>query len=375
MRRIAIVVSSPLTVRAFLVDQIKALSDLYEVWIVANVASPAELSFLPDTVKILPVRIQRKVSPLRDAKALLDLTRSFRRRRFDLVHSMTPKAGFLAMIAASVTRVPVRIHTFTGQVWVTRQGPVRWVLKVADRVVASLATLVLVDSLSQREFLMREGIVRSGKSRVLADGSICGVDTERFRPDPARRAATRGDLGIGEGDVVFLFLGRLKRDKGVLVLLEAFHRLTEHGGSPCRLVFVGGDEEGLADQLASPAASHVTFLGESSKPESYLAAADVLCLPSRREGFGLVVIEAASAGVPAIASRIYGITDAVIDGETGLLHTPDDVGEIVRCMAHLRDDPELRLRLGAAARKRAIEDFSQERVTVALLDTYKTALG
>lgn len=370
LKKVAIVVSSPLTAQAFLVNQIEALCGLYDVQVIANVESKAEMFFLPEAANVLPVRIERDPSPLRDLRALVHLTRVFRNHRFDLVHSTTPKAGLLAMTAASVARIPVRIHIFTGQVWVTRRGPSRWVLKNADRVTAALATDVLVDSISQRAFLLEQKVIRAKKSRVLASGSISGVDTSRFRPDSEARAAVRKELGIDASDVLFLFVGRLKRDKGVLLAVEAFRQLPGIGQST-HMVFVGPDEEGLADQYAADPIPGVSFVAPTTHAERYMAAADVLCLPSRREGFGITVIEAASVGVPAIASRIYGITDAVIDGETGLLHTVDDVGDIVRCMTQLRDDPELRNRLGAAARERAVADFSRDRLTAALLEAYR----
>lgn len=373
MKRVAIVVSSPLTVRAFLVNQIEAMCALYDVWIIANVGSPEEMSFLPAAAHVLPVRIERKPSPLRDLRALSHLTTAFRIHRFDLVHSTTPKAGLLAMTAASVARVPVRIHTFTGQVWTTMQGRSRWVLKNADRLTAALATDVLVDSISQRAFLLEQKVIRAKKSRVLASGSISGVDTSRFRPDPEARAAVRKTLGIAASDVLFLFVGRLNRDKGVPLAVEAFRQLPGIGQS-AHLLFVGPDEEGLADRHAANPVPGVGFVGPTTQPERYMAAADVLCLPSRREGFGITVIEAASVAVPAVASNIYGVVDAVVDGLTGLLHEPDDKEGITRCMAQMLTDPLLRKGMGAAARKRVVADFSQERVTAALLEAYGSAL-
>jgi glycosyltransferase involved in cell wall biosynthesis len=247
-------------------------------------------------------------------------------------------------------------------------------LKAADHVIAQLATVVLVDSPSQRAFLIREGVVEPRKARVLADGSLAGVDTKRFRPDLAARAEVRAKLGIEDSDVLFIFVGRLNRDKGVTELVEAFCRLELSDGPPAWLVFVGADEDGEASRAARAATPSPIFVGESTEPERYLAAADVLCLPSRREGFGLVVIEAASSGVPAIASRIYGITDAVVDGETGCLHEPEDVGDIVRCMQSLRLDPARRKKLGEAARKRVVATFSRARLTAALMNTYRENL-
>jgi glycosyltransferase involved in cell wall biosynthesis len=276
------------------------------------------------------------------------------------------------MLAAWLARVPVRIHAFTGQVWVTRRGAARVLLRAVDRLVARLATHVLVDSRSQRDFLIGNGLVPEGKASVLANGSICGVDGRRFRPDAAARARIRNEAGVPDAAVVFLFLGRLSRDKGVLDLARAFAGLAaQHANA--HLAFVGPDEEGLRDPIENIVgnfADRVSVLAFTAKPEESMAAADVFCLPSYREGFGQVAIEAAATGLPVIASRIYGVIDAVVEGETGLLHPPADSEALRIHMDTLMRGPDLRRRLGEAGRVRALRDFSAERVTRALLDYY-----
>jgi glycosyltransferase involved in cell wall biosynthesis len=372
MKRVIIVVSHPGTAQSFLGYQLAVLSQTYRVSVVAN-AGEAGMPFLPDGVRGISVRLERRPAPLRDAVALFTLYRLFRRERFDVVHSMTPNAGLLAMLAAFASRTPVRLHTFMGEVWSTRQGWSRSLLKASDRLVAMLATEVMVVSPSERSFLRAEGVLGASRGIVLAEGSHSGVDTARFEPDPTTRKDVRAELGIDDEDVVFLFLGRLTRDKGVIVLARAWQRLVDAnvGG---RLVLVGWDEEGL---LGLPLFDQegLVVVGPTLEPERYVKASDVLCLPSRREGFGNVVIEAASAGVPAIASRIYGLSDAVVDGETGLLFERDDVDALTTCMLRLMTEPGVRRALGEAARKRAVGRFSQEIVAAALIQAYDHALG
>jgi glycosyltransferase involved in cell wall biosynthesis len=370
--RVVIVVSHPGTAQAFLLYQLELLSRAYDVSLVAN-APAEELRFLPSSVRPVSVRLVRRPSPLRDLAALADLIRLFRRERFALVHSMTPKAGLLAMTAAFLARVPVRLHTFMGEVWATRRGWSRWLLRQADRATAAMATDVLAVSPTELAFLRSEGVVAPEDGRVLANGSVAGVDPERFSPDPAIRRSVRSDLRIREGDVLFLYLGRLNRDKGVISLLHAWRRVTSSTADG-HLLIIGDDEEGLLELPVAREAERLTVLGHTSEPERYLRAVDVLCLPSRREGFGNVIIEAAAAGVPTIASRIYGVVDAVVDGETGLLCEPDDVTALADRMITLLVDPELRHRLGRAARDRAVSMFSEETVAAALTRTYEIAL-
>ena len=369
-KRLCFVVSQPWTFQAFLAPHLAALQEGYSVTLVANFRS-GESPAVPE-IDVVPAPIDRRISLARDARALLALAGVFRRNRFDIVHSVTPKAGLLAMVAARIARVPLRLHTFTGQVWATHTGTSRVLLRAIDRLTAWSATHVLVDSPSQREFLVANRVVSLAKSSVLANGSICGVDAKRFRPDGGARAKIRAELRIPEDAVVFLYLGRLSRDKGVLDLARAFAGLArEH--ALARLVLVGPDEDGLRSQIEQSVAecsARVRVLDRTDRPESYMAAADVFCLPSYREGFGQVALEAAASGSPVIASRIYGVVDAVVHGETGLLHPPADIDALRVHMQTLLLHADLRLRLGNAGRARALRDFSTSKVTQALLDYY-----
>lgn len=371
-RRICIVAASEITFRAFLPGHLKALGERYDVSVAVHTDNPRFLDDLDLNVNVVPLAIERNIAPLADLAALFSLVRLFRRERFDLVHSVTPKAGLLAMLAGFIARVPRRVHIFTGQVWATRSGASRLLLKSMDRLLAGCATHLLADSASQRDFLVRQGVVRADKIRVLAGGSISGVDTRRFHADAATRESIRAELGIGGNDMLFLFLGRLNPDKGVLDLAAAFSRLPEG----CRLLFVGPDEAGMRGRIEDLAAAtgRLHFVDYTDSPERYMAAADVFCLPSYREGFGSVILEAAACGVPAIGSRIYGVTDAIEDGKSGLLFPPRDVGALATCMLRLHDDHALRRSMGAYAGERAEKVFSSARVTDAWLEYYDALL-
>lgn len=362
-----------MTVNTFLRQPIRQLGEAYEIYVAANLRPGESLPGLEEAVTVLPVGIERKIFPWRDFLALMQMIRLFRRYRFEIVHSVTPKAGLIAMTAAFLSGIEIRIHTFTGQVWATRSGAARLVLKNVDRLIALLATHVLVDSTSQRQFLLDEGIVAASKSSVLAKGSISGVDTARFRPNPKARSHIRHELGIPDEDMVFLFMGRLNRDKGVLDLAAAFAGIA--GENPrAHLLLVGPDEENMRPallNLTADCAGQIHFVDFATRPEEYMAAADVLCLPSYREGFGNVIIEAAAVGIPAIASRIYGVVDAVEENCTGLLHTARDVGALRACLAELASAPVRRLELGRQARARALAEFSGEKLAAAWLEYYR----
>jgi len=375
--RICIVVAAPLTLKAFMLGHLEALAGIGEVTAVANFTAEDESFPWPAGISRTAIPIARPIALWADLVALLALFRFFRKRRFDLVHSITPKAGLLAMLAARLARVPLRLHMFTGQVWVTRAGLMRALLKNADRLIARLATHVLADSASQREFLIAQGIVAATNSAVLAQGSSCGVDTARFRPDAAARERIRRRHGIPPDAIVFLYLGRINRDKGLLDLAHAFAEIgAKHADA--HLLLVGPDEGNLRAALTTAAADCAARLhsaGLTDRPQEYFAAADVCCLPSYREGFPTTILEAAAAGLPAVASRIYGITDAVVDGETGLLFEPSDVRQLALSMRTLAGDAGLRIRMGQTARERVLRDFSSTVVTAALLEYYEKLLA
>lgn len=362
-----------MTVNAFLQQPIRRLSEYYDVHVALNLNLGESLSGLEDLVTILPVGIERKISPWRDFMALIRLVRLFHRYNFTVVHSVTPKAGLLAMIAAFLVGVDTRIHTFTGQVWATQGGARRWFLKNIDKLIGSFATDILVDSPSQRQFLLDERVVSTAKSSVLLKGSVSGVELQRFKFNKDVRAMLRLDFGFTCTDVVFLFIGRLNRDKGVIDLAFAFVSSAKICPN-IRLLVVGPDEENIEQEMRQITSTHsdkVHFVGFANNPQDYMSAADVLCLPSYREGFGNVIIEAAAVGIPTIGSRIYGVVDAVVEARTGLLFEVGDISALATCLEVMATDGELRSRLGHQAKDRAQVDFSSELLGAAWLNYYQ----
>lgn len=374
MKRIAFVVSSPSTAEAFLCGHLAALSEFYEVDLIANYPKHYKSSFA--VKKKIYAPIYRSINLWRDIVGLAALIRIFLIYRYDAVHSVTPKAGLLAMFAAWITRVPVRNHTFTGQVWVTRFGFTRLLLKNLDRLIHILSTHSLVDSFSQRDFLLSEKVVLRNKTSVLSNGSISGVNLERFRPDPVKRKRIRAQYSIEDTDFIFLYLGRINCEKGLPELVSSFTKVADKYPS-AKLMVVGPDEVGLFDDgtIENSFAGKLIRVDFTREPEAYFNAADVFCLPSHREGFGSVLIEAAACGITSVASNIYGISDAVIDGVTGLLHAPKSEQDLEAKMELVISSKELRDRLGHQAFERACNEFSSTVVEAALLEFYLESFG
>ena len=374
---IAIVATVPFALRVFMRVHIAALAQRYEITLITRGPASALEDVLGPHVTVLEIGFSRKISLLRDLWCLFVLFRLFRTRQFDVVHSLMPKTGLLAMLAGRLAGVPCRLHIFTGQVWATKTGVARLVLKMMDKLIAACASHVLADSVSQRDFLIAQKIVSGVKIAVLAHGSICGVDTSRFAPNLPRRAVLREQLGIAANAVVVIFLGRITPDKGVRDLLRAFVQVyqvlpTTH------LLVVGPDESGMDPELArlaQPFAAHYHRIGYTDHPQDYLCSADIFCLPSYREGFGSVLIEAAAMGVPAVASRIIGLVDAVVENKTGLLFEAGQVTALTQALTLLAKDDTLRNSMSAAALRRANILFSEDIVSRALLDYYQCMIS
>lgn len=369
--------TTPFAVNPFLSAHLIALATKYKVVLCVNVEAYTLTPSINDSVEVIHIPFARKIDPLRDLKNLFQLLILFGKIKPLSIHSITPKAGLLAMLAGYLRRVPNRWHIFTGQVWVTRKGWGRFLLRALDRLIVLLASKVFADSDSQCRFLVDEGLVDRGAIGMLGTGSIAGVDLQRFTVDSSARRILRQQLGAEDEACVFLFMGRLAQDKGVFDLVQAFKQVANADQS-AQLWMVGPDEESLLSslqQVGSDCAAQIRWPGETAEPEKYMAAADILMLPSYREGFGSVIIEAAACGIPAISYRINGVIDAVVDGATGILVQVGSVQGLVAAMRIVGKDVELRSSLGFRARERAMRDFSSQTVTSAWLKHYHDELG
>lgn len=376
-KKLIFVATTPFAVNSFLALHLISLSKYYKVTLLVNTQSYPLLPVIKENVDIVHINFERGISPWKDLLSLLFLCLVFIKIRPYSVHSITPKAGLLAMLASFVTLVPNRIHTFTGQVWAVKNGFSRSALKFGDRVVAKLASHLFSDSVSQNEFLESEGIVKNGSIRCLGPGSISGVCLRRFRPSIVARLEMRNAMSLSDDVTVFLFVGRISRDKGIDDLINAFQRLAQSNANSV-LWIVGPDEGGLSNYLKVELIASglpVYWFGPTPHPEQYMRAADVLILPSYREGFGSVIIEAAACGIPTIAYEIYGVNDAVEHEVTGILTPVRDWKLLSDEMLKLSFDFQRRKRLGEAALFRAEKKYSDVLITKLWINFYNELLG
>ncbi len=374
--KIAIVTSVPFFLVTNLKQQIKYLhSTGMDITLISSEGTQLSQLEFGDRLNHIVVGIEREPAPIRDLIAIFHLFLIFKKNQFKIVHTTTPKAGLLAVIAGMMAGIKIRLHTFTGQRWVTMHGMSRKIVKNSDRIIAKLNTRCYADSKSQMDFLVSEKITSANNISVLGAGSLAGVDTDHFRRDCIdnnKKKLLRNSIGLEPHSVVLIFIGRITRDKGIIELMEAFGALRDRGIA-VELLLVGPVEVSgdTAVQKAIKQRPGLHALGYRDDPESYMAISDILCLPSHREGFGTVVIEAAAMGIPTLGTCIPGLVDAVVDGVTGLLVPRANSRELEKGLSKLIQDQALRTRLGEAARLRCLQEYDANIVNALLVEEYK----
>lgn len=348
----------------------------YEVHVVSAGGKTAADFAAQQRVRHHIVPFTRHITPVRDLHCLLKTYRLFRRLRPDIVHGNTPKAGLISILAAWLARVPVRIYEIHGFPFESRRGLGRSGLLVLEQLTCWLATQVLAVSASVRELAVRERIVWKAKILVLHNGSCNGVDAaERFNParlNPQKLARLKADLRVS--DRVIGFVGRLTRDKGIHELLHAWSVI--RATYPDVILLLAGNAE--PDFSAHPilhsddrirAAGHVTEL------PYYYALMDFLVLPTYREGFSTVLIEAAAMERPAVAARVTGTVDGIVDGETGLFCVARSVESLIRQLRWYLDNPMISQTHGQNARQRVLADFVPSDIWTAKWQLYERLLA
>lgn len=323
------------------------------------------------------VEMPRKITPLHDLGALRRLRSVLRLIRPAIVHAHTPKGGLLGMIGATLARVPVRIYHIRGFPYMTATGRQRLLLKTTERISCRLAHRVFCVSHSLREVAIADGICPANKVVVFRGGSGNGVDaTGTFDPQrlsPGHRTEWKKARGIDASAVVIGFVGRLVRDKGVVELAEAWQSLhASHRNAHLALAGPFEERDPVDAQTRQSLVSdpRVHLLGQVDDIAAFYAACDTVVLPTYREGFPNVLLEAAAMQVPVVATRIPGCIDAVEDNVTGTLVPPRDVAALARAIDRYLADPALRAQHGQAARQRVLRDFRQEDIWEAIYQEY-----
>jgi len=351
----------------------------YEVVLLSSPGPELDAAREKHGVRTIEVPMERHISLKRDVAALWQLVKMFRRERPTMVHSMTPKAGMLCMVAAWMTRVPVRVHTFTGLVFPTATGQKRRVLMATDWLTCACATHIIPEGEGVKNDLLKNGITKK-PLRVLGYGNVRGVNMERFSRRPeVMELVTRKSLK-SHNCFTFLFVGRIVRDKGINELVLAFTRLYKADKS-IRLVLVGWFEDELdpiseETRRAISECAGIEAVGVKKGDEllAYYAASDCFVFPSYREGFPNTVLEAGAMGLPSIVTDINGSREIIVQGKNGIIIPPKNEDALYEAMWRIVHDPGKCKAMAVEARPLIASRFEQCFVRKCLYDFYDEIL-
>jgi len=355
----------PQSLDSFCEGMLSELSAEYEVVAVSSPGEVLDKVGRREGVRTVAVAMERHISLMKDLKSLWSMWKVMRREKPDLVHSMTPKAGLICMMAAWLARVPRRVHTFTGLVWPTASGLKRRILMATDWLTCACATHIIPEGEGVKRDLLTHHITHK-PIKVLGYGNVKGIDLDHYNPDAIQVAPHEG--------FTFVFVGRIVRDKGINELVAAFDKL--HSEHPdVRLVLVGSREDNLDPVMPSTLdrinrGDGISAVGGKKDVRPYYAAADALVFPSYREGFPNVVIEAGAMGLPSIVTDINGSREIIINGENGVIIPPQDQEALYRAMKDFVEHPEQTIKMASNARNLIATRFEQSYVRQCLYDFY-----
>ena len=356
------------TPRAFFDGQFKYLSDSgQDIWVATSSDEPVEF-VTANSVTYRKFDIRRRISPFADLRTIARLSAFIRRERFDAVVGHTPKGAMVAMMAAKLAGVRVRIYYRHGLIYTTAKGLKRFILKTVEQVTAACATNIVNVSPSLNELAVKDNLNSEAKQIVICSGTCGGIDTiETFNPSNVSEkvvSALRHTLGIPDDAFVVGFCGRLCRDKGIIELVEGFKLFQKaHHGLDTRLLLVGAYDTRdilpgyMKDEIESNPLIVSTGQVSHHFLPNYYALMDLFAFPSYREGFGMTVLEASAMRLPILVSRSHGCVDTILENVTGryIELTPRSIASSLTEML----DPRLRRRLGDAGREFVTANFER----------------
>lgn len=393
----------PISLNFLLRGQLNFLSNYFEVIGISSTGLELEEVQKREVIKTLAVDMERGIAPLKDLISLFKLYQQIKKEKPTIVHSITPKAGLLTMLAGKMAGVPIRMHTFTGLIFPTRTGVMQKLLIKMDQLLCWAATNIYPEGNGVKKDLINYKIT-SKPLKILANGNVNGIDLEYFSKKNIsidQQNQLKQDLQIAENDFVFVFVGRLVGDKGINELVQAFQILETRNQESASLVsnlealvpspqslvsskvpkllLVGPlesdldplKEETLKEITANP---NIISVGFQKDVRPFFAISDALVFPSYREGFPNVVMQAGAMELPAIVTDINGCNEIIEDGKNGLIIPPKNVDALRAAMEKIVMDQTLYSQLKQHARSMITSRYEQQVVWDAILEEYNHLL-
>ena len=383
MKKLIRITTVPISLEKLLEDQLEFMSDYFEVIAVSSDKKRLEKYGEKAGIRTRHIEMTRTISPLKDLVSLVKLIFFFLKERPDIVHTHTPKAGTLGMLAAKIAGVKVRMHTVAGLPLLEVKGKKRKLLDIVEKITYKAASKVYPNSFGLKAIIQENGYCDTSKLKVIGNGSSNGINTEYFDPklfSEDDKIHLRKSLGIAKFDFVFIFVGRLVGDKGINELINAFKSLSKTGqGKGVKLVLVGPLEEDL-DPLEKETVreielnSNIISVGYQNDVSPYFSISDALVFPSYREGFPNVLLQAGAMGLPAIVSDINGCNEIIMEGENGLIVPVKKVSELKTAMYSIYTDVELCSTLKQNARALIVDQYNRSYIHEKILEEYNTLL-
>lgn len=380
MKKICFVTTVSLTLKMFVLKLAEYIHENTD-WDISFICCDDEdfANSLPKYIHYYPVHMERGIS-ISGIKAMFEMKRIFKREKFDMIQYSTPNASLYASLAGKFAKISVRLYCQWGMAYVGFNGIKRKIFKLEEKLVCSLSTSIEPDSHSNLDFSHKERLYPNNKGSVVWNGSACGVDLSKFdiSKKPYYRNEIRDKLGISEDAMVFGYVGRITKDKGINELYSAFKKISENNDKSY-LLMVGPRENDSSVQNSltewSKNSDKVIFTGFTNVVEQYLSAMDIYILPSYREGFGMGVVEAEAMGVPVIVTDIPGPIDAMKNGETGMIVKKADIDSLYASMKIMMEDNGLLKQYGIQARELATQKFNQNILFEKILEDRKKLLN
>ena len=375
------VTTVPHSMTGLLTGQLRFISNYYDILGVSSKGDDNHLSELQEREGVpgYAVEMTRRITPFKDTKALWQLYKVFKKEKPFIVHSHTPKAGTLSMMAAKLAGVPHRLHTIAGLPLLEAKGIKRFILNTVEKITYGCATKIYPNSFGLFDIILEQKFTTRHKLKVLANGSSNGIDTTHFSTnhfdEPLKKALLK-KLNIADTDFVFAFVGRLVKDKGINELISAFTELNKAHKSS-KLLLIGEYEDDLDPLLpetihAIHTNPNMIFTGWVSDVRPYFAISNVLTFPSYREGFPNVVMQAGAMELASIVTNINGCNEIIKNHESGLIIPVKNTEALLNAMKYIMEHPIEAKAMGQKSRQHIVSNYEQKVVWNAILNEYNS---